>query len=354
MSKINLHIEIVSSNILELSSMSKKSRDAIKSTLSQHYERVEITLIDNVAELDTLVSRQPDLVFLGMKFLPGDSALSFDDQNKIWLNEYLTARGITCTGSDSFAHKLELNKQLAKAKVLDAGLATSSYQVIKVDQPLIESDLKAAYPLFVKPIDKGGGAGIDSNSIVYDFKQLKHKVGIIAKEFGSSSLVESYLPGREFSVAIMKSEQTVGHFVMPIEIVAPEDSEGKRILSQKVKSADAEQVEGVIEPGIKTAVCELAINVFQALNARDYGRVDIRLDQNGQPQFLEANLIPSLIDEYGSFPKAWVINKKLNYDDMILSITRLGLRRVGTSSSVYNTPYLPFSSEYHLKPTLVT
>jgi len=63
------------------------------------------------------------------------------------------------------------------------------------------------------------------------------------------------------------------------------------------------------------------------LGARDYGRIDIRLDATGTPHFLEANLIPSLISGYGSFPKACVMNIGLEYEPMIMRIANLGLSR---------------------------
>lgn len=71
----------------------------------------------------------------------------------------------------------------------------------------------------------------------------------------------------------------------------------------------------------------LALASFHALGARDYGRIDIRLDSDGVANFLEANLIPSLISGYGSFPKACELNIGLEYEPMIISITELGLIR---------------------------
>jgi D-alanine-D-alanine ligase len=92
-----------------------------------------------------------------------------------------------------------------------------------------------------------------------------------------------------------------------------------------VKSSNTEQAIEVIDKNIKTKVTTLATEVFYALGARDYGRIDIRLDAHGTPHFLEANLIPSLISGYGSFPKACMLNIDLDYESMILSIARLGL-----------------------------
>ena len=76
---------------------------------------------------------------------------------------------------------------------------------------------------------------------------------------------------------------------------------------------------------LRSEVCQLALDSFSALGGRDYGRIDIRLNRNGEPQFLEANLIPSIIDGYGSFPKACQINLGLDYESMVLQIVRLGL-----------------------------
>lgn len=307
--------------------MSKKSREAIRKVLSKHYAKVEITIVNNLSDLDALVAKEPDLAFLGMKFVPVDPELGFADSERIWLSEYLIEHGIVCTGSSSRAHRLDLNKPLAKQYVLDAGLATSAYSVATANQQVLEGQMPQTYPLFVKPTDRGGGAGIDSNSVVYDFEQLKAKVNSITEKLGSDSLIEQYLSGREFSVAIIKNSNNADYSIMPLELVAPIDGHGSRLLSKKIKSSDSEQAVAVSDKNISTAICDLAINVFHALGARDYGRVDIRLDQQGIPNFLEANLIPSLIDNYGSFPKAWAMNKRMEYEEMLLAIAGLGLER---------------------------
>ena len=140
-------------------------------------------------------------------------------------------------------------------------------------------------------------------------------------------LIEEYLPGREFSVAVLKDDFSAGHLAMPIELIAPPDKNGSRILSGSVKSSNAEQALEVTDPVIKSKVTALALDAFYALGARDYGRIDIRLDKTGAPHFLEANLIPSLISGYGSFPKACILNIGLGYEAMIMRIARLGLAR---------------------------
>ncbi len=70
---------------------------------------------------------------------------------------------------------------------------------------------------------------------------------------------------------------------MPIELIAPQDENGSRLLSGKIKLSNTEQALGVNDPVISSKVAELALAVFHALEARDYGRIDIRLDKTGTP-----------------------------------------------------------------------
>jgi D-alanine-D-alanine ligase len=327
MEKISKHIEIVSSNETTLSSMSHKSRIAIHDVLSRHYSSVRITIVDNLDDLDELVTRKPDLVFLGMKFIPRVAGSDFTSDDKVWVSQYLEQHGIAYTGSGQVAHELELNKPMAKQRMLDVGLDTSKFAVYKQHEDGIGANNTLDYPLFIKPTNRGGGLGIDRYSVVHNIDQARSKIESIAVDLNSDALVEEYLSGREFSVAILKDEVTHKFKAMPIELVAPTDINGDRMLSGYIKSADAEQVVVVTDSRIRFRVCALALDAFHALGGRDYGRIDIRLDAAGDPQFLEANLLPSLISGYGSFPKSCKLNTGLDYDSMILTITRMGFSR---------------------------
>jgi len=309
---------------MRLSSMSLPSRNAIFEVLARHYTDVRITIVNNLVDLEALVARKPDLVFLGMKFVPAAPGSGAD---RIWITKVLGDHGIACTGSGANAHKLELDKQSAKQCVLEAGLQTSPFYVVSQYEPALRAILPISFPLFIKPTALGGGKGIDSFSVAHNFDQLDSKVLSIATNLSSDSLVEEYLSGREFSVAILKKADSPSYYVMPIELVAPANKDGNRLLSSEVKSADTEKFLAVAEPSIKNAVSVLALSVFNAMGASDYGRIDIRLDAFGVPHFLEANLIPSLINGYGNFPKACELNIGLGYEDMILSIVSLGLAR---------------------------
>jgi D-alanine-D-alanine ligase len=325
--KINKHIEIVRSGIPGLNYMSSVSCDGILEVLSRQYETVHITVIVDMSDLESVVAMQPDLVFLGTERIPANVSPDVSDPDMIWVAHYLDEHGITYTGSNHLAHQLTRDKSLAKQRMLDTGLTTSPYVVAHKLTRHLNQDFPLTFPVFIKPTNKGGGQGIDVDSVSHNLDQVEQKVQTIAESCNADSLIEEYLEGREFSVAILKDEESDDYAVMPLELVAPPDMSGIRILSSKVKSSNAEQVLPVTDSKLKSAVNDLALQAFMALGARDYGRIDIRLDAQNVPHFLEANLIPSLISGYGSFPKACILNENLPYDDMILRIAYLGLKR---------------------------
>lgn len=334
MKKIQRHIEIIRSSTVELSSLSLESCSAIYDLLRANYTLVGISTVNNQHDLELLAAKHPDLVFMGMKFIPDGNG------REIWIADYLEANGIAYTGSPQEAHELELNKALAKECIQNDGLNTAAFTIVANGKSYDKAGNSLRFPLFVKPASLGGGAGIDASSVAGNMNDLQAKIDTLATKFSSDVLIEEYLPGREFSVALLENDSTGELMTMPIELVTMDNEHGHRILSQEIKSSNQEKVLRIATNEMRSAVTTLAENVFRALGARDYGRIDIRLDASGVPHFLEANLIPSLIRGYGSFPKACYLNMGMDYDEMILRIVRLGLSRSRNESVLLEAPLL--------------
>ncbi|MEO5627611.1 MAG: D-alanine--D-alanine ligase [Candidatus Saccharimonadales bacterium] len=313
MQKINKHIQIIRTTVPGLSSLSSASAEAIQAALAKHYRMVQITIVNDIKDLEQLVSCKPDLVFTGIKYLLGRLG------RKIWIADYLEEHNLLHTGSPKRAIQFEQSKQLAKRCVQAAGLKTAGFKVVREGQ--LPVDFVLEFPVFVKPTSLGGGQGINPDSVVHSHRQLKRKLA----ELNCDALVESYLAGREFSVAILRNEGSHVLVAMPIELVAPLNHNGDRILGQAVKTADSEVVSRVEDNFTRLLLCDFATRAFKALGGQDYGRIDIRMDSQGEPHFLEANLIPSLIEDYGSFPRACQLNQGIGYQQMILRIVSLGL-----------------------------
>jgi len=322
--KINKYIEVVGSSNSRLNAMNKKSRIDVVSALEKRYTRVEITLVDNMRDLEILVAKKPDLVVLGMKLILLEPEKGYDDSTKLWLPDYLAEHGIDFTGSETNALRLENNKPGAKQHVLNAGLRSSAYFISTIKEPTFTHEL--TFPLFVKPSNRGGSKGIDENSVVHTQAELVAKITFIHSEYSSDALVEEYLSGREFSVAVTEDAVTGDLVAMPMEIVSPIDSNGNSYLSAAIKKADSEHVAFVADSAVKSVISDFAIDVFKSLGGRDYGRIDVRLNAIGNPCFIEANFIPGL-SHHGYLSRCFFLNRQMNYDEMMFSIVDLGLKR---------------------------
>ncbi len=318
MAKIDKHIEFVRPS-------TQKNYQSLVDALKSRYTHVGITNVDNVKDLKLLVTKQPDLVFLRIKKLPGTTNHSYVTPDTIWISEYLDDHGINYTGSTVAAITLDFDKAQANRVIDSAGLNTPAFFIVKEDEQSNMHEQSLNFPLFVKPLNRGDGVGIGADSVVRNFDSLEQKVSSIIKNFHGTVLVEEYLPGREFSVALLKDASSENLLAMPIEIITDVNDNGDRILGENVKREDTEQVLAVPEGHIRTSVINLARKAFSALGARDYGRIDIRLDNQGNPSFIETNLIPGLRNGY--FTRACWINRQMDYSTMVLQIASSAFAR---------------------------
>lgn len=329
--------------------MSHDSRLEIKNILSDRYCNVRITDINTVEDLNAVIARRPHLVFLGMKFIDDETN---EHGDPIWLSQRLLEAGIAFTGSGEIASTLEHNKQFAKERVSEQGFATAAALTIEHGATYTEEDIKLTYPVFVKPADGGGGSGINEQSLVHNFEDLKSQITWLMNNCRSDILIEAYLPGREFSVGILKDTYAGNFDLMPLEIVAPVNQTGARFLSSSIKRADSERTLEVTNLKLKHELSMLALGAFEALGGEDYGRIDIRLDADGKPHFLEANLLPSLLNNYGNLPKAALLNIGLSHVQLVLQIAELGLSKMRNKAPIdrsltYSADHLP---ELNLQP----
>jgi D-alanine-D-alanine ligase len=203
----------------------------------------------------------------------------------------LDAYGIPYTFSGPLTLALALHKGYAKRIVRDAGLPTAPFFVV-ADCELPAPDL-LDYPLFVKPAAEGSGMGIGPGSRVDDRASLKERIQALRTRFRSPLLVEHYLPGREFTVGILGSASCARVLgILEIDAKAPGDRAAYGFLAKEEYDTriDYRPVPVDHEP----FVAELALAVHRLLECDDASRVDIRLDGQGRPLFLEINPLAGL------------------------------------------------------------
>ena len=284
--------------------------------LSSRYESVVITCINTLADLIKLATRKPDLVFSGVKYF------NFSGTD-LWLNDFLDRHGIAYMASNRKALDRESDKSRAKNIMRDSGVATARHFITAPDTHPTAGSVPLEYPLFVKPLTGGDSRGIDANSIVYDFESFRSKVMDIHQSQALPCLVETYLSGREFSVGIFEDNASQKLTAMPIEIIVDENKNGDRILDFDIKKFVRETVTAVTDILVHKQLSDLAKAAFKALGGKSFGRIDVKMDANQVPHFIEANLMPGL--RKGYFYRACLLNLEMDYEQMILRIADNGL-----------------------------
>ena len=283
--------------------------------LSKHYCHVSITQINTRDDLEQMAVRRPDLVFSGVKYF------HLNGYN-LWLNDFLDLHGIAYIASSRVALDNEHDKACAKRIIQESNIATAGYFLTAPGEHASVEEIPLDFPLFVKPVTGGDSRGVDANSIVHDFESFQRKVLDIHKNQVSRALVETYLSGREYSVGILEDASSGNLRAMPIEIIAAPNQNGDRILDYDIKKQDAETVEPVTDMVIHAQLSDLAKLAFCALGGKSLGRIDIKMNHENVPHFIEANLMPGL--RKGYFYRGCALNYQMSYADMILTIAENG------------------------------
>lgn len=282
---------------------------------------VKLNVCSTMKDLDMTVKRQPDLVILAVKYIV------IDNGNDIWLSEFFAEHEINYSGSSRRVLRFDSDKVLAKSHLRKKGLKTANYFTAIPGQYKCEAELPVAFPLFLKPLDAANGNGIDDLSLVISFAEFESKILSLYESFNQPVLAEEYLDGREFSVAVIKTEASK-LVVSPVEIVPPQSTNGLRILGEKAKREDSEEIKKIIDRKVLNDVTKLAVDAFSKLGIWDFGRIDIKTNKSGQCYFMEANLVPGMTSGSSYFPRACEIANELTYDDVIQLIVEKGISRV--------------------------
>ncbi len=236
----------------------------------------------------------------------------------------LDAYNIPYTFSDPLGQSLGLHKSMAKHIVHDLGIPTPDFAIVESVNDL--SHVNLPYPLFAKPIAEGTGKGITSLSKITSRQELDAVCRNILQNFKQPVLLETYLPGREFTVGILgsgKDAQALG----VLEIVLNSDAE-KNAYSYENKERCELLVQYILVKDKEGKLAmDTALRVWRALNLKDAGRVDLRSDAAGIPNFMEVNPLAGLNPLHSDLP-ILCTQLGISYHELISSIIKSALKRV--------------------------
>jgi D-alanine-D-alanine ligase len=266
----------------------------------------EVILIENNSEIEAgLRASAPDIVFNMAEGLTGPD-------REAHIPALLERWGIPFTGSSARTLRTCLDKAATKRVLQQRGLPTPAYAVISCVDRL--PDLPA-FPHIVKPLHEGSSKGIKPASIVHTRAALQARVAYVLATYRQPALVEAFVPGREFTVALLGNG--AGVTVLPlVEICFAALPPGalplysyaaKWLWDTPEHALDILRCPTDLPADLAQLITGLCRRAFLALECRDWCRIDVRLDTHGQPQILELNPLPGILpnpQSHSCFPKA--------------------------------------------------
>lgn len=227
--------------------------------------------------------------------------------------------------SDPLVMALTLHKGVAKRVVRDQGVPTAPFAV--VEQPADIASVDLPFPLFAKPVAEGTGKGITPASKITSVTGLRKVCRQLLQQFRQPVLVETFLPGREFTVGITGTGARARH-VGVMEVVLTEKAEADVYSYVNKEECESRVVYRLMDDSEARAAADVALAAWRALGCCDGGRVDIRSDAAGRPHFLEVNPLAGLHPEHSDLPIMCGL-AGLSYDDLIGRIIESALARIG-------------------------
>jgi len=294
--------------------------DAIEDALRRQGHEVE-----RIGHIRTLVQRLSagqrwDLVFNICEGLSGFG-------REAAVPALLEAWGIPCTFSDSLVNALTLHKAFAKQVVMQAGFPSPDFFLVETPEDV--DRIRLPFPLFVKPVAEGTGKGVHSQSRVNDPENLRRICLDVLTRYHQPALVETYLPGREFTVGITGTGARA-EAVGVMEVILRENAEAHAYSYVNKEKCENLVTYRLADDPVAQDCAKLATDIWRLLGCRDAGRMDFRCDAAGRPHFLEVNPLAGLHPEHSDLPIICTM-VGISFDQLIGRIVQSASERIHAS-----------------------
>ncbi len=290
------------------------------------HQPVFLRLDGTPESLEELAHSESDLIFNLVESFGGDDSL---DSNVAGLLELLGRR---FTGAGSKGLHLAQEKALAKKIFAFHGIHTPYFATVYRGRTEHSHDIQ--FPVIVKPAREDGSIGIQFGAVCGSIKELMERIDYIHAEFDTPALIEEYIEGRELYVGVLGNEKPEALPVVELDLSKLPEGTPKIAGSEVKWEEDTEAYRNThpffpadLPEDVIARLNETAIQAFQALQLRDYGRIDFRLAHDGTLHVLEVNPNPYLL-RTAEFAMAAEKSGR-EYAVLIDEIVQLALARAG-------------------------
>ncbi len=237
----------------------------------------------------------------------------------------LEMRGVPYIGADGLTQALTLDKLMAKKIFLAEGIPTPRFFELHHPDQALPPDI--AFPLIVKPRFEGSSKGLSEKSVARSARELRAQAAWLIHTYRQPAIVEEFIQGTEFTVAVIGNDPLEAWPVVQIQIDGQTDLGDLFYTFSRIAEGAGYLVPAKIDRALQEKLKELAVRVYRAVDCRDFGRVDFRVDKAGNPYALEINPLPSLSTE--DVFAVLATHLGLSYTQMIGRILDAAVKRLG-------------------------
>ena len=312
---------------------SMETVSAIQAALSRNHQVERIEADEDAFE--RFRKSRPDMVFNIAEGIHGSARESH-------VPAMLEMLRIPYTGSDPLSLAISLDKARTKEVLAHHGVPvprTLLVSSIAELERVRRGPLPFALPAIVKPVAEGSSKGIVNDAVVRSLPDLEAQVRRVVTLYRQAAIVEPYLEGREFTVAMIGNGDGVECLpiveilfdTLPKGVNPIYSYEAKWIWDTAKDPLEIFRCPANVSPELKHEIERICVGAFQALRLRDWARIDVRCSPAGQPHVLEVNPLPGILpkpEDNSCFPKA-ARAAGMTYEEMILRVFDTACRRYG-------------------------
>jgi D-alanine-D-alanine ligase len=288
----------------------------------------------------TLIKEKPDICF---NIAEGSGHLSREAQ----MPAICEMLGLRYTASDVLTLATTLDKARTKEILHYHQILTPAFEVVHDEAELqdllhvrwTEWKFASHSTLIVKPLHEGSSKGIFERSVVKSHSELGNQVREVLTTYKQPAIIEAFLEGREFTVAMIGNGNNVQ--VLPIvELLfehLPKDSnkiysyEAKWLWDEPNNPVEVFHCPANISDELRYEIEDLCRKAYAAMRCRDWARIDVRIDNVGRPNIIEVNPLPGILpnpNEHSCFPMA-ARKAGLDYNALINRVLDEACKRYG-------------------------
>jgi D-alanine-D-alanine ligase len=310
------------SSFIEANEGVARTAAGVRDILAAHGHETSLSPVEGDLEptVSLLLEGRADAVFNLVESLGGDSSREPE------LPGRLEAAGIPYTGNGPAALRLAFRKDQARQVLAAHSLPVAPCLTIRRLQEATDRKLsRLGLPVFVKPARADASIGIDPGSVFHSRRRLRNRIGWLQEQVPGPVLIEEYLPGPEFNVAIFPNPYH-GRFSLTEIDFSPCPGDLPPVVTYSSKwlpgapeyAAFSRPCSEAVPKSLQNEIVHIARAAFLALGGTSYGRVDLRLDAAGRPTVIDVNPNPDLAPDAGLAIAARAVG--VSYPELVLAI----------------------------------